>query len=103
MPKLNAELKAELLATGTVDVDESLLVVLVGTSTSSAGPGTGQKSLFFKFGSHRVRLEINKNSQPKLGMVLEVVISVYNDAPHQGLDSLSPDEYGRRLMCVASG
>lgn len=30
MPKLNAELKAELLATGTVDVDESLLV---GTST----------------------------------------------------------------------
>jgi len=36
MPKLNAELKAD---------------------------GTEQKSLFFKFGGHRVRMEINKNSQ----------------------------------------
>lgn len=43
MPKLNANLKAELLAIGTVNVDESLLT---GTSTSSAGPGTGLKSLF---------------------------------------------------------
>jgi len=37
-----------------------------------------------------------------LVMVLEEVILAYNDAPHQGLDGLSPDEYGRRLMCVAS-
>jgi biotin synthase-related radical SAM superfamily protein len=59
MPKLNANLKAELLATGTVNVDESLLT---GTSTSAAGPGTGQKSLFFASGGHRVRLEIDKNS-----------------------------------------
>ncbi len=33
MTELNADLKSELLATGSVDVDESLLV---GTSTSSA-------------------------------------------------------------------
>jgi len=39
----------------------------------------------------------------ELTMVLEEVISVYNDAPHQGLDGLSPNEYERRLMCVASG
>jgi biotin synthase-related radical SAM superfamily protein len=63
MPELNAELKAELLAIGSVDVDESLLV---GTSTSSAGPGTGLKSLFFKSGGHRVRLDINRNSQLKM-------------------------------------
>ena len=63
MPKLNANLKAELLATGSVEVDESLLA---GTSTSSVGPGTGQKSLFFISGGHRVRLEINKNSPLKL-------------------------------------
>jgi len=62
MPELNSELKAELLAIGSVDVDESLLA---GTSTSSAGPGTGLKSLFFKSGGHRVRLEINRNSQLK--------------------------------------
>jgi biotin synthase-related radical SAM superfamily protein len=59
MSELNANQKAELIAIGSVDVDESLLA---GTSTSSAGPGTGLKSLFFKSGGHRVRLEINKNS-----------------------------------------
>jgi len=59
MPKLNANLKAELLATGSVDVDASLLT---GASTSAAGPGTGQKSIFFTSGGHRVRLDINKNS-----------------------------------------
>jgi len=36
-------------------------------------------------------------------MVLEEVITAYNDVPHQGLDGLSPNEYERRLMCVASG
>jgi transposase len=39
----------------------------------------------------------------ELRMVLEEVISAYNDAPHQGLDGLSPNEYERRLMCVVSG
>ncbi len=38
----------------------------------------------------------------ELVLVLDEVISEYNDAPHQGLDGLSPDEYGRRLMCVPS-
>jgi biotin synthase-related radical SAM superfamily protein len=59
MTKLNAELKAELVAIGSVNVDESLLSRI---STSSAGPGTGLKSIFFKFDGHRVRLEINKDS-----------------------------------------
>ena len=59
MPKLNANQKAELLATGSVDVDESLLA---GTATSATGLGTGQKSIFFTSGGHRVRLDINKNS-----------------------------------------
>ena len=63
MTKMNAEIKAELLATGSVDVDQSLLV---GTSTSSAGPDTGLKSLFFKSSGHRVRLDINNDSQLKL-------------------------------------
>lgn len=39
----------------------------------------------------------------ELGMVLEEAIASYNDAPHQGLDGLSPMEYERRLMCVVSG
>jgi len=39
----------------------------------------------------------------ELTMVLEEVISAYNDAPHQVLDGLSPNEYKKRLMCVASG
>ena len=39
----------------------------------------------------------------ELVVVLDEVISEYNNAPHQGLDGhKSLDEYGRRLMCVAS-
>ena len=63
MPELNADLKAKLLAIGSVDVDES---VLAGTSTSSVGPDPGLKSLFFKSDGHRVRLDINRNSQLKM-------------------------------------
>jgi transposase InsO family protein len=39
----------------------------------------------------------------ELVMILGEVIAEYNDAPHQGLNGLSPKEYERRLMCVASG
>jgi biotin synthase-related radical SAM superfamily protein len=63
MTEMNAEIKAELIAIGSVAVDESLLS---RQSASSAGPGTGLKSIFFKSGSHRVRLEINKDSPLKM-------------------------------------
>lgn len=63
MTKMNAEIKAQLIAIGSVDVDESLLS---RPSASSAGPGTGLKSIFFKSGGHRVRLEINKESPLKI-------------------------------------
>jgi len=39
----------------------------------------------------------------ELIMILDDVIVEYNDAPHQGLNGLSPNEYERRLMCGASG
>lgn len=39
----------------------------------------------------------------ELVMILEEVIAEYNDAPHQGLHGLSPNEYERRLIRVASG
>lgn len=63
MTKMNAEIKAQLIAVGSVDVDESLLS---RPSASSAGPGTRLKSIFFKSGGHRVRLEINKESPLKM-------------------------------------
>jgi biotin synthase-related radical SAM superfamily protein len=63
MTKMNAEIKAQLIAVGSVDVDELLLS---RPSASSAGPGTGLKSIFFKSGDHRVRLEINKESPLKM-------------------------------------
>ncbi len=63
MTKMNAEIKAQLLAIGSVDVDELLLS---RPSASTAGPGTGLKSIFFKSGGHRVRLEINKESPLKI-------------------------------------
>ena len=39
----------------------------------------------------------------ELMMVLEEIIASYNDAPHQWLNGLSPNESERRIMCVASG
>jgi len=60
---MNAEIKAELLALGNVDVEPSLLP---RPSRSTAGPGTGLRSIFFKSGGHRVRLEINAESPLKM-------------------------------------
>lgn len=41
-------------------------------------------------------------NEEELKMILDEVIKEYNDAPHQGLDGLSPNEYERRLKCVSS-
>jgi biotin synthase-related radical SAM superfamily protein len=63
MTRMNAEIKAELLSLGKIDVDPSLLP---RPSRSTAGPGTGLRSIFFKSGGHRVRLEINADSPLKM-------------------------------------
>ncbi len=63
MTQMNAEIKAELLALGKVDVEPSLLP---RPSSSTAGPGTGLRSIFFKSGGHRVRLEIDTGSPLKM-------------------------------------
>ena len=63
MTHMNAEIKAELLALGKVDVEPSLLP---RPSRSTAGPGTGLRSIFFKSGGHRVRLEIDPDSPLKM-------------------------------------
>ncbi|MBE3123028.1 MAG: transposase [Thermoplasmata archaeon] len=42
---------------------------------------------------------INEEESKK---ILNEIIEEYNDAPHQGLDGLSPNEYERRLMCQPS-
>jgi len=41
-------------------------------------------------------------SEEELKLVLNEIIEEYNDAPHQGLDGLSPNEYERRIKCVPS-
>jgi biotin synthase-related radical SAM superfamily protein len=63
MTRMNAEIKAELLSLGKVDVEPSLLP---RPSRSTAGPGTGLRSIFFKSGGRRVRLEINADSPLKM-------------------------------------
>jgi len=40
--------------------------------------------------------------EEELKQVLNEIINEYNDAPHQGLDGLSPNEYERRIKCVPS-
>ena len=43
------------------------------------------------------------NAEELMRLLEEEVLTEYNDAPHQGLDGLSPDECERRLMCTPSG
>jgi biotin synthase-related radical SAM superfamily protein len=69
---MDAQIKAELLSIGTVDVDPSLLPAKPRVST--AGPGVGIQSVFFSSGGRRVRLEVSRDSPlrmvPKNGHVV---------------------------------
>ncbi len=56
---ITPELKAFLISIGSVSVDSSLVP---RTRGSTAGPGAGTGSVFFKTGGKRVRLSINKES-----------------------------------------
>lgn len=38
----------------------------------------------------------------ELRKILEEVMNEYNDAPHQGLDGLSPNEFEKRILCSTS-
>jgi transposase InsO family protein len=41
-------------------------------------------------------------NEEELKMILNEIIEEYNDAPHQGLNGLSPNEYEQRIECVPS-
>ena len=56
---ITPELKAFLISIGSVSIDSSLIPRARG---STAGPGAGTGSVFFRSGEKRVRLSINKDS-----------------------------------------
>jgi len=58
----DAEIKAELIAVGTIDIDRSLLGDI---TIPTAGPGAGGTAFFFRWNAHRVRLAVDKGSQLK--------------------------------------
>ena len=59
---MKPEVKAELIAAGSVDMEISLLG---RTTIPTAGPGAGKLAFFFSSGGHRVRLGINSSSSLK--------------------------------------
>jgi len=63
MTLMDEKIKADLLSIGTVDVEASLLPP---SQTSTAGPGMGLQSIFFKSGRLRVRLEVTPESPLKM-------------------------------------
>lgn len=65
---ITAEIKALLISIGTVSVDPSLIPRALG---STAGPGAGTSSVFFRAGSRRVRLSINQASPLSIEKVEE--------------------------------
>ncbi|PWB53442.1 MAG: radical SAM protein [Candidatus Methanoperedenaceae archaeon] len=56
---MNAQIKAELISIGAIDIDPSILGRL---TIPTAGPGAGGKAFFFKSGGHRVRLVVDEGS-----------------------------------------
>lgn len=79
--EMNAEIKAMLVSIGSADVDEELLKNAGKTTRPSSGPGAGMESFFFKSGSHRVRLAINKNSPLKAIRWSDDVMLIKNGTP----------------------
>lgn len=57
--RITPELKAFLISIGSVSIDSFLISRARG---STAGPGAGTSSMFFRSGEKRVRLSINKDS-----------------------------------------
>ncbi|MBA1341119.1 MAG: Biotin synthase [ANME-2 cluster archaeon] len=55
----DAEIKAELIAVGTIDIDRSLLGEI---TVPTAGPGAGGTAFFFSWNAHRVRLAVDEGS-----------------------------------------
>ena len=58
----DAEIKAELIAVGTIDIDRSLLGDI---TVPTAGPGAGGSAFFFRWNAHRVRLAVDEESRLK--------------------------------------
>ena len=56
---ITPEMKAFLISIGSVSVDPSLIPRARG---STAGPGAGTGSVFFRSGKTRVRLSVRENS-----------------------------------------
>lgn len=56
---MNAQIKAELISIGAIDIDTSLLGRL---TIPTAGPGAGGKAFFFRSGGRRVRLVVDEGS-----------------------------------------
>ncbi|MCK4517217.1 hypothetical protein KAT92_00440, partial [Candidatus Babeliales bacterium] len=60
---MDAKTKAILIAEGLADIDPGLLD---SPKVSTAGPGAGISSFFFRSGSHRVRLEARRDPDARL-------------------------------------
>lgn len=60
---MDAKTKAILIAEGLVDIDPGLLD---NPKVSTAGPGAGISSFFFRSGGHRVRLEARRDPDARL-------------------------------------
>jgi len=87
MTEMSAEVKAELLAIGSVDVDPA---ILPGRSSSTAGPGTGLQSVFFSSGSRRVRLEVDASSPLKMVQTDDGGFAIIKDGRELAKGELEP-------------
>ena len=66
--KMDARIKAILIAEGSADIEPELLGTskALASGSSTAGPGAGVGSFFFRSGGHRVRLEYRRDPDAAL-------------------------------------
>lgn len=84
---MKPETKAQLISTGSVNMDPSLIHRL---TIPTAGPGAGNVAFFFNSGGHRVRLAVKKESPLKAEMNgSELVIS--RDGAEIARGSIEPE------------
>jgi biotin synthase-related radical SAM superfamily protein len=84
---MRPETKAQLISTGSVNMDPSLIHRL---TIPTAGPGAGNVAFFFNFEGHRVRLAVKKDSPLQARMQdSELVIS--KDGTELARGSIEPE------------
>lgn len=102
--KMNARIKAILIAEGSAGIEPELLntSTALASGPSTAGPGAGIGSFFFRSGGHRVRLEYKNDPGATLQVQrIDDVGDTHAASEEGGVDTSIGDGTGN--VCISAG